>query len=1159
LQWSNGSTQSLIRDLGPGTYTVTVTDAKGCQASRAHVVTAPEPLILQTFGYQNTTCANVQDGSVSIGVMGGNEPYRYRWSNGHSGPSLQNVGPGEYRIDVIDARGCAASRSVRFTAPEPIQISLIELRDASCNRTDLGLINIRTSGGQGRLSYLWSNGVISEDIVELVAGTYTVQVFDENGCSAMASYTVKSRNNITPTIEGPTIVCINSAPVQFTASPAGGRFEGAFINSSGLFNTASARNGVYVISYLGTFEGCPYRAERSITVANGPSGGQIVFNGQVLNSTCASASSPLTLGVVPPVPGVQAQFSGVGVAGNGFVPSNAGSGTHTVTAVLTDASTGCSRTITHNITVDAPFLLSVNQSAATICNGQPVLLLASGATQYAWEPVNGLNCAPNCVGNLQTVSAAPGSSITYTVTGSKGGCTVAQTIAVTVRNTAPIAITGGGTFCSGVEQPLEASSTADYAYTWTDASNRTVGTGARILFSTNQPTTLTVTGVDAAGCRQTARVTLNPIANSVSVRASANDICPNTPVSLIVTDVNPAGSYSWAPNEGLSAITGNAVIARPTQTTTYTVTRDGGAGACNTATVTVRVRAVEPATIIGLGDSYCLSSNAVNVSISPTTGILTGPGIVGRTFFPALAGIGRHVIRLSGTTISGCSYVQTTIIEVRDVQPATIANLLPSYCTLSAPVVLTAEPLGGTFSGPGMVGNIFNPASAGPGTHSIRYSGSLANGCRFETVRQVSVGDVTPVVFNTPSVYCVNQGAVRLSASPAGGTFSGTGVVDGQFNPSIAGLGEHMITYSGVQGPCAYSHTVAVRVIAPMSVQVVPTGVSCATCRDGQVQVAVTGQRGSLTYRLNDGEAQSSPVFTGLSAGTYTVRVVDSQGCEWMEQVTIGEGGCAAPAIIQVNASATAATITWTAVPGVSSYELAWRNSPTGAWIIVSVSGTSFSLTGLNPNTTHEVQIRSRCGVVNSQFSATTTFNTQPAACLAPALTQEQVATNALTVSWSATSPTAEYILSYREDRFGAAWVSIPVTGTRFTVSGLNAGTRYLVRIRARCGANLSVFSDVLTASTAVARMGEEANNISWTVYPNPASDHISVSFESLEAGNCTIALINIAGQTVFESARTVDAGAQQWAIDLPFLASGAYVLRFSNGAQVKQMKLLIE
>ncbi|NJK84548.1 MAG: hypothetical protein HC912_12910 [Saprospiraceae bacterium] len=128
-------------------------------------------------------------------------------------------------------------------------------------------------------------------------------------------------------------------------------------------------------------------------------------------------------------------------------------------------------------------------------------------------------------------------------------------------------------------------------------------------------------------------------------------------------------------------------------------------------------------------------------------------------------------------------------------QSVSIDNLAATYC-ISAPAFVRywAALAGGTFSGPGVSGNNFNPSVAGLGTHIIRYTYDDGN-CLTTISRSVTVvpAPLAASFTGLPNAYCVQAAPLTLTGNPAGGVFSGPGISGNTFDPAAAGLGTHTI------------------------------------------------------------------------------------------------------------------------------------------------------------------------------------------------------------------------------------------------------------------------------------------------------------------------------------------------------------------------------
>ncbi len=187
--WSNFSTDSLVTNLAPGVYTVTVTDSNGCTAEESVEIYAFVCIGEILFTTQPISCAGVCDGSISGTVInGGIGPFTFLWSNGFNTSSIDDLCPGNYSLTISDAgQGCDIEGSKFLNAPSLLLLFVSEVIHVT--DTTSGAVFISASGGTSPYTYLWTgpNGYTSteKDITNLEPGIYTVKVTDAHGCMLM--------------------------------------------------------------------------------------------------------------------------------------------------------------------------------------------------------------------------------------------------------------------------------------------------------------------------------------------------------------------------------------------------------------------------------------------------------------------------------------------------------------------------------------------------------------------------------------------------------------------------------------------------------------------------------------------------------------------------------------------------------------------------------------------------------------------------------------------------------------------------------------------------------------------------------------------------------------------------------------------------------------
>ena len=187
--WTSSSfTLGNVEDLTnipADNYTVTIEDANGCTATNAITIGQPTPLVLN-LTKTDVSCYGGSDGVVDLQVNGGTPLYSFDWS--HSSGSIAitedliNYPAEIYSVIVTDNNGCTETIGVELTEPAtPVEVTF-DVVDVACFGDNTGEIDLTVSGGTPGYFFNWSNGGITEDLVNLLANTYSVIVADANGC-----------------------------------------------------------------------------------------------------------------------------------------------------------------------------------------------------------------------------------------------------------------------------------------------------------------------------------------------------------------------------------------------------------------------------------------------------------------------------------------------------------------------------------------------------------------------------------------------------------------------------------------------------------------------------------------------------------------------------------------------------------------------------------------------------------------------------------------------------------------------------------------------------------------------------------------------------------------------------------------------------------------
>lgn len=196
FKWSNGAFTEDISSLKIGKYNVAITDSNGCSQTLAATITQPDPLITNIISVQDVLCKDQKTGSINISVKGGVTPYVYAWSNGSKEQDISNTGAGSYSVRIQDAHSCSKTLEAKIAEPSMLTVAVDEVKNILEFGKRDGSINIRVDGGKTPYAYSWSNGAVSQNIKDIVAGNYSVIVNDGNGCRKDLEVSIKQPDEI---------------------------------------------------------------------------------------------------------------------------------------------------------------------------------------------------------------------------------------------------------------------------------------------------------------------------------------------------------------------------------------------------------------------------------------------------------------------------------------------------------------------------------------------------------------------------------------------------------------------------------------------------------------------------------------------------------------------------------------------------------------------------------------------------------------------------------------------------------------------------------------------------------------------------------------------------------------------------------------------------
>ena len=186
IKWLDGPTSEDRSGLTIGFYQVTITDATGCSKVE-DIGVFKQPLHVSSIILQPTCSGDL--GSISVTPTDGVPPYTYEWSNGETDNTIEGLTNGNYSVTITDATGCSEFQSFFIVTPSAIDATGV-ITTAQCGAAGSFAIDLSVLGGQFPYTYLWSNGATTEDVSELNATSYSVDIKDALGCIVTKQFTI---------------------------------------------------------------------------------------------------------------------------------------------------------------------------------------------------------------------------------------------------------------------------------------------------------------------------------------------------------------------------------------------------------------------------------------------------------------------------------------------------------------------------------------------------------------------------------------------------------------------------------------------------------------------------------------------------------------------------------------------------------------------------------------------------------------------------------------------------------------------------------------------------------------------------------------------------------------------------------------------------------
>ena len=482
--WNNGQTTQTATGLGVGSYTVTITDANGCNdATTASITNANGPAATSTVN-GNVLCFGGNEGSATINPSGGTPAYTFVWSNGQTSALATGLTAGNYTATVADSNGCVVTSILTISQPA-VLASSTSLTNVNCNSGNNGSSTVTATGGTSGYTYVWSNGQTSQTASGLIAGNYSVLVTDAHGCTSTNTVSITEPTVLSNTFSQVNVAC-SGGTGSAVVNPSGGtpNYTYSWLPSGGNSSAATNLSAGNYTATISDSHGCSTTQTVLITQPTALSSTSAQVNVNCFGDNNGNASVTASGGTT------NYTYSWLPSGGNSSAATNLSAGNYSCT--ITDAN-GCTAVVPFNVT--QPIILATTSSHVDeLCNGGisgVASVTASGGTPsytYLWN--NGQTSA--------TVSGLTAGTYSVIVTDSHG-CTSVKSETIIEPSPITLSVTGTDSICMGSSAVLNASTsggTPSYTYVWVPGPY----SGSSVAVNPTSATSYSVSLTDANGC-----------------------------------------------------------------------------------------------------------------------------------------------------------------------------------------------------------------------------------------------------------------------------------------------------------------------------------------------------------------------------------------------------------------------------------------------------------------------------------------------------------------------------------------------------------------------------------------------------------------------------------------------------------------------------------
>ncbi|MEP1094631.1 MAG: OmpA family protein [Cyclobacteriaceae bacterium] len=917
-EWSNGATTQDISSIPKGQYSVLIKDANGCTNLQEVLITEPSRFIAILESETQISCYGQSTGAINVRVSGGVQPYTYEWSNGSTTKDNLDIPAGDYILKVTDANGCQEQVNSTITQPSEVKYAVNKVTNLNCFGDNGGSIDISITGGIGPYSYLWSNGATTQDLTNVPAGKYTVQISEGNGCQNTLEAEVTQPSLLALKLD--TVVNVlcngdNTGLINISVEGGVAPYKYSWSNGAQTEDIANLLAGNYSLTVTDA-NGCMKLAS---TIVKQPRPFVASLLG-IENIKCnGDSTGTISLNVTGGLRPYKFEWN------NGATTQNLSSlkaGNYSVN--ITDAN-GCQQSLSTVITQPEPLvvgLVSVSDvSCAEGTDGIVNISVSGGATPYQYEWSNGavsqdLNDIPQGTYSVQVTDANGCSDASIEVTVTEPPKLTASF--VNVRHILTYGLSNGAIDIdvSGGVSP--------YQYSW---SNGAVTQDVDNVSAGNYSVFI----VDAQGCEVLLNTKVNqPPQLNVSISSFQNILCNGEEtgaIEIAVTGGVTPYNFEWSHGDSAQSISNV-----PAGDYALTVTDANG----HRKVVTSKIAEPTPININldNVNHVLCFGAQTGNIDVTVTGGVSPytyewSNGVTSQD----LKNIGVGSYDLTVTDQNGCNET----IQVNVGQPEELVARIVSVDNVKCNGVyegaIRIELTGGvlpyqySWSNGGRTQNLEDVIA---GTYTVKISD--ANGCTNSLQATISeppalVAEITEVSHN--NCFAEEQGAISINVSGGFGNYTYLWS-NGDSTQNIANLPAGLYDVI-VRDSLGCEQKLATEIKQPNKLVasiLKVTDINCFGGTEGKIAIDVEG--GTSPYRFKWSNEEESQNLSNIGAGNYSLAIFDANDCSFNLSAEVTEPTLLVLALDTVQHNLckndVKGFVDITVSGGVTPYEYTWSN-----------------------------------------------------------------------------------------------------------------------------------------------------------------------------------------------------------------------------------------